>query len=277
MRTRQPAAPKKMPNFDSIISWLEDTLIEQSFSAAIPQNIHTDNRKTTRGQKRRLPSPSSEGQHNSTSSHCSKMNDPSTPKRPRLADVVNDPQYRLSPSSSRNGDDEEEDTPRPSKSARGTSSRSGRSSNRSSPSRKTASTTSSPGRKLAGMALEDDGMITRQLGIGDERAPEVLVDMTAKIYGWSRHKAIIGSRVRHTLDDRLMRQWWLGEDVFSTEHNDDGSTLELERVNEILLYARDCFEKQHSEMVWNIEVQQRLLEMLFRTGDRPYLVDFTSW
>ncbi|KAH7142639.1 hypothetical protein B0J13DRAFT_623258 [Dactylonectria estremocensis] len=47
-------------------------------------------------------------------------------------------------------------------------------------------------------------------------------------------------------------------------------------AEEVLRYSRDCRERHHSEMVWNIEVHQRLLEKIFRARHPPHLVDFLS-
>lgn len=48
-------------------------------------------------------------------------------------------------------------------------------------------------------------------------------------------------------------------------------------MGEIVDYARECFEKSHSEIVWNFEVHYRLLEKVFRVGERPHLVDVIPW
>ncbi|KAJ4194585.1 hypothetical protein NW759_016518 [Fusarium solani] len=250
---------------------------ESSAALSLKQAIKHEDRK------RRLPSPPPE--NHIQYSPLSQMDNPGTPKRPRVAPITNttDPQLRLSPKRGREEDDHDSDqeeeggyTPRASDSGAGNRSRPARPRKKTSPSRVSISTSSSPSRRLDSLSLNTDGIVTRQLGIGDKRHPVVLKQMLSKVLKWSKWKGILGSSMREVFGDDLLEHGLDEDDAYSKEPDDYGSTLSPNDVSEIVDYARQCFEKSHAEIVWNFEVHHRLLEKVFRVGQRPHLVDVIS-
>jgi hypothetical protein len=101
--------------------------------------------------------------------------------------------------------------------------------------------------------------------------------MLSKVLKWSKWKGILGSSMREVFGDDLLEHGLDEDDAYSKEPDDYGSTLSPNDVSEIVDYARQCFEKSHAEIVWNFEVHHRLLEKVFRVGQRPHLVDVISW
>lgn len=266
------------------MAWLNG--IDDDAQPAFEQSTVRSLKRATKHQdrKQRLPSPPSED--HAQYPLISQTDNPGTPKCPRVAPVTNttDSQLVLSPKRGREENDHDSDqeeeggyTPRASESSVGNRSRSARSRKKVSPSRVSISTSSSPSRRLDSLSLDTDGIITRQLGFGDKRQPVVLKQMLSKVLKWSKWKGILGSSMRQVFGHDLSEHGLDEDDAYSKEPDDYGSTLPPNVVDEILDHARQCFEKSHSEMVWNFEVHHRLLEKVFRVGERPHLVDVISW
>ncbi|KAK7415989.1 hypothetical protein QQZ08_012161 [Neonectria magnoliae] len=266
-----------------ILAWLngihddDQPASESPAAPSLKHAIHQQDRK------RRLPSPPSEDDIQHYPQAIFQMDNQVTPKRPKVTAAASDPQLRLFPKRSREKDDHDSDqeeegghTPRASDSSAGNGPRPARSRKKASPSRVSLSTSSSPSRILDSLTLDTDGIVTRQLDVGDKRQPPTLKEMLAKVSKWSKHKGILSSSMRDILGDDVSQYGFDEDDAFSKEPNDCGSSLSLAMAEEVLGYARDCRERHHSEMVWNIEVHQRLLEKIFRAGDPPHLVDFLS-
>lgn len=276
-----------MSEVDPILLWLNQV--------PDPYNTHSHNYSVKRCRalpassekrplKRRLLSPPPEAGDKKFQNLCLKMEQPSTPsKRQRITDVGGDATYRLSPRSQPSAYEEgEEGDPTPKamgktrQSSRSVRSGSTRSSNRSS--RLSASTTASSSRKLVDLSLEEEGVVVRQLAFGDDTMPSQLSAMVEAIVPWSRGKRVIAASVRETVDPAVLRKWYVDTDLsFADESDAVSSSLPWDSVENILLYAKECFERHHYEMVWNIEVHQRLMEQVFRKGKLPRLVDFISW
>lgn len=274
-----------MSKVDPILLWLNrvpDPYTTQSHNYSVKRCQALPAPSETRPLKRRLLSPPPEEEDRESRRFCLKMEQPLTPsKRQRITDVGGDATYRLSPLSQSAGYEEGEEgdpTPRATgktrKSSKSIHSGSTRSSNRSS--RLSASTTSSY--KVVGLSLQEEGVEVRQLAFGGDTMPSKLSAMVEKIVPWSRGKRVIASSVRETVDPALLRKWYVDTDLsFADESETLSSSLPWDSVENILLYAKECFERHHSEMVWNIEVHQRLMEQVFRKGKHPRLVDFISW
>lgn len=101
--------------------------------------------------------------------------------------------------------------------------------------------------------------------------------MAGKVLKRSKWKGILGPSTRKVLGGDLSEHGLDEDDAYSKEPDDYGSTLSPNDVGEIVGYARQCFEKSHPEIVWNFEVHHRLLEKVFRAGQRPHLADVISW
>ncbi|KAH6972073.1 hypothetical protein BKA56DRAFT_677051 [Ilyonectria sp. MPI-CAGE-AT-0026] len=273
----------RMLSSRSVLAWLngiQDDAQPASEPAVAPSLKHAIKHHD---RKRRLPSPPSED--HIRNSPPSQMDNPGTPKRPRVAPITNttDPQLRLSPKRGREEDHHDSDQemegsskPRASDPGVGNRSRPTRSRKKASSGRVSISTSSSPSRRLDSLSLDTDGIVTRQLGIGDKRHPVVLKQMLSKVLKWSKWKGILGSSMREVFGHDLSEHGLDEDDAYSKEPDDHGSTLSPNVVAEIVDYARECFEKSHSEIVWNFEVHYRLLEKVFRVGERPHLVDVIS-
>lgn len=189
----------RMLSSRSILAWLNgihNDAQPASESVAAPSLKHAIKHHD---RKRRLPSPPSED--HIQYSPPSQMDNPGTPKRPRVAPITNttDPQLRLSPKRGREEDHHDSDqevegsyTPRASDSGASNRSRPTRSRKKASSGRVSISTSSSPSRRLDSLSLDTDGIVTRQLGIGDKRHPVVLKQMLSKVLKWSKWKGILG-------------------------------------------------------------------------------------
>ncbi|KAF6528189.1 hypothetical protein HZS61_008491 [Fusarium oxysporum f. sp. conglutinans] len=272
-----------MSHSTSILAWLDSICNDRKLGSeplTEPSLKHTIKQED---RKRRLPSPPSEDE--TRIFRVSQMDNTGPPKKPKVGPITDasDPRLRLSaPKRTRdphdNGSDQEDGghIPRTSESGVETGSRSARSRKKASPSRVSMSASSSPSRRLHGLSLENDGLVTRDLDIGDKRQPPLLKALLTKIDGWSTRWGILHSSMRGVFGDDVS-QYGFHEDVaFSAEPNDCGSRLSLKDAEEILDRARECRDLSHSEMAWNFEVHQYLLEKIFRADDRPYLVNFSS-
>ncbi|KAL6408144.1 hypothetical protein AUP68_08518 [Ilyonectria robusta] len=99
--------------------------------------------------------------------------------------------------------------------------------------------------------------------------------MLAKVDGWSTCWSILHSSMRCVLGDNIS-QYGFREDVaFLAEPNNCGSRMLLKDAEEILNCTRECRDLRYSEIAWNFEVYQNLLEKIFRADDCPYLVNFS--
>lgn len=261
-----------MSHSTSILAWLDSIcndrklpLIEPSLNHAIKQQ----------DRKRRLPSPPSEGE--------TQMGKTGPPERPKVRPITNASDPQLRPSAPKRIRDPHEDgsdledgghIPPTSESGVETGSRSPRSRKKASPSRVSLSASSSPSRRLHGLSLENDGLITRDLDIGDNRQPPLLKALLTKVDGWSTRWGILHSSMRGAFGDDISQYGFREEVAFSAKPNDCGSRLSLNDAEEILDRARECRDVSHSEMA--CEVHQYLLEKIFRADDRPYLANFSS-
>ncbi|UPK89926.1 hypothetical protein LCI18_000861 [Fusarium solani-melongenae] len=83
--------------------------------------------------------------------------------------------------------------------------------------------------------------------------------MLSKVLKWSKWKGILGSSMHEVFGDDLSEHGLDEDDAYSKQPDDYGSTLSQNYIGEIMDYARQCFEKNHSEIIWNFEVHYRLL------------------
>ncbi|KAH6955990.1 hypothetical protein BKA56DRAFT_502932 [Ilyonectria sp. MPI-CAGE-AT-0026] len=138
----------------------------------------------------------------------------------------------------------------------------------------TTSNASSSRRKFSSLDLSNEGIIKRQLtGPRAPHLPQPIKDALLRIQNLERCKGVLSATSNTPDIDALLDEFDLDHTVFADSPG-EGSRLTPESVDDIGSDARRCFEMDHDEPVWNVEVHNPLLKKVFRTGE-DRLVDFS--
>ncbi|KAM5380124.1 hypothetical protein ACJZ2D_003771 [Fusarium nematophilum] len=157
---------------------------------------------------------------------------------------------------------------------------------KSSPSKSSASFqsgshASSARQKLSQLDSGQEGILKHQFpGPRDPRLPQPIRDVLLFLQRLERGRGILSSTLNTPAPETtaFLHEFALEQDVFADPAT-PVSRLTSDDTTEIFLDAKRCFEKDHDEAVWNVEVHHSLLKKVFRNPisvpSSTRLVDFS--
>ncbi|KAF4977613.1 hypothetical protein FZEAL_5897 [Fusarium zealandicum] len=144
---------------------------------------------------------------------------------------------------------------------------------RSASSLRSGSHASSSRHKLSQLDLGQEGIVKRQLkGPGTPQLPLVIKHVLLRIQRLERCRGVLSTALDAPDALAFLQEFDLDDTVFDT-NSTGGSRLAPSDVDEILLDAQRCFEMDHDEPVWNVEVHHPLLKKVFRRPSSTFSTD----